>query len=163
VHPTGQPEARLFANWIDPIETGVRGWIEALIEAELEAALGRPRYGRSPAGEPSVGTCGYRNGCRSRTLTGTFGSSEIAVPRARLHTDDGGTTEWRSATLRAYQRRTQAADALIASAYLSGTNTRRVRRALSALFGGAESKAGNRLRYHPRCLDGGAPPQESQP
>ncbi|MEX1153084.1 IS256 family transposase, partial [Parvibaculum sp.] len=42
--------------------------------------------------------------------------------------------------LRAYQRRTQAADALIASVYLSGTNTRRVRRALAALFGGAIGK-----------------------
>ena len=42
--------------------------------------------------------------------------------------------------VRAYQRRTSAADALIASAYLSGTNTRRVRRALAALFGGAVGK-----------------------
>ena len=42
--------------------------------------------------------------------------------------------------MRAYQRRTKAADALIASAYLSGTNTRRVRRALAALFGGAVGK-----------------------
>src|SRR5207245_5866932 len=42
--------------------------------------------------------------------------------------------------LRSYQRRTLAADALIASTYLSGTNTRRVRRALKALFGGAVSK-----------------------
>lgn len=41
--------------------------------------------------------------------------------------------------LPAYQRRTQAADALIARAYLSGTNTRRVRRALATLFGGAVS------------------------
>lgn len=39
-----------------------------------------------------------------------------------------------------YQRRTQAADALIARAYLSGTNTRRLRRALATLFGGAVSK-----------------------
>jgi transposase-like protein len=42
--------------------------------------------------------------------------------------------------LRAYQRRTKAADALIASTYLAGTNTRRVRRALAALFGGALGK-----------------------
>jgi hypothetical protein len=35
------------------------------------------------------------------------------------------------------QRRTKQADALIAGAYLAGTNTRRVRRALAALFGGA--------------------------
>jgi len=42
--------------------------------------------------------------------------------------------------LRAYQRRTEQADSLIAGAYLAGTNTRRVRRALSAVFGGAVSK-----------------------
>ena len=48
--------------------------------------------------------------------------------------EDGKTTEWKSQSLRAYQRRTRAAEALIASAYLSGTNTRRVRRALAAVF-----------------------------
>jgi hypothetical protein len=42
--------------------------------------------------------------------------------------------------LRAYQWRTRAAQALIASAYLAGVNTRRVRRALTALFGGAIGK-----------------------
>jgi hypothetical protein len=58
----------------------------------------------------------------------------------RLDGLDGQTTEWKSKTLRAYQRRTLAADALIASTYLAGTNTRRVRRALAALFGGAVGK-----------------------
>ena len=62
------------------------------------------------------------------------------MPRARLQGADGATTEWKSKALRAYQRRTKAADALIASAYLSGTNTRRVRRALAALFGGTVGK-----------------------
>ena len=62
------------------------------------------------------------------------------MPRARLNTSDGRTTEWKSQALRNYQRRTRAADALIAGAYMSGTNTRRVRRALSALFGGAVGK-----------------------
>ena len=71
---------------------------------------------------------------------GTFGKVEINVPRARLNTPEGKTTEWKSTALRAYQRRTRAADALIAGAYLAGTNTRRVRRALGAVFGGAESK-----------------------
>jgi putative transposase len=144
VHPTGQLEARLFDTWIDPIETGVRervrDWIEALIQAELDAALGRPRYGRNGATAPAAATPGYRHGSRSRSLTGTFGQTEISVPRARLHAEDGTTTEWRSGALRAYQRRTKAADALIASAYLAGTNTRRVRRALAALFGGAVGK-----------------------
>jgi putative transposase len=62
------------------------------------------------------------------------------MPRARLNTADGKTTEWKSRTLGAYQRRTLAADALIASTYLAGTNTRRVRRALRSLFGGGVSK-----------------------
>jgi putative transposase len=71
---------------------------------------------------------------------GTFGRLKIEVPRARLDTPDGKTSEWKSQVLRAYQRRTLAADALIAGCYLSGTNTRRVRRALRALFGGAIGK-----------------------
>jgi hypothetical protein len=74
---------------------------------------------------------GHRHGSRVRTLTGTFGKTEIAVPRARLNTSGGKTTEWKSQVL----RRTRAADALIAGAYLSGTNTRRVRRALRSVFG----------------------------
>ena len=83
---------------------------------------------------------GHRHGSRTRSLTGTFGPVEIEVPRARLNTPEGGTREWKSQALRAYQRRTLAADALIASTYLAGTNTRRVRRALAALFGGAVGK-----------------------
>jgi transposase-like protein len=65
---------------------------------------------------------------------------EIAVPRARLHARDGSTHEWRSAVLPRYARRTRQAEALIASAYLAGTNTRRVQRALAALFRGAVGK-----------------------
>ena len=47
---------------------------------------------------------------------GSFGRVEIEVPRARLNTPDGKTTEWKSKALRAYQRRTLVADALIAGA-----------------------------------------------
>ena len=70
----------------------------------------------------------------------TFGRVEIAVPRARLDTAEGKTAEWKSTGLRAYQRRTKQVNSLIAGAYLGGTNTRRVRRALPAVFGGAISK-----------------------
>ena len=139
----------LLDDWFDPIEAGLRGrvreFIQAMIEGELEAALSRPRYGRRPktaldnADGPS-GISGHRHGHRSRSLLGTFGRVEIAVPRARLDTAEGKTSEWRSTALRAYQRRTKQADSLIAGAYLAGTNTRRVRRALSAVFGGAISK-----------------------
>ena len=46
------------------------------------------------------------------------------MPRARFVGADGKTTEGKSKVLRTYQRRTLVADALIASAYLAGTNTR---------------------------------------
>jgi putative transposase len=136
----------LFDNWFDPIETEVRvcarRFIEELIHGELDAVLARPRYERSkkPGEEVKVGVTGHRQGSRTRSLTGTFGPIEIAVPRARLNAADGKTAEWKSQALRAYQRRTLAADALIAGCYLAGTNTRRVRRALGALFGGAVGK-----------------------
>src|SRR5262249_59139043 len=78
---------------------------------------------------------GHRHGRRPRSLMGSFGRVELAVPRARLAGPDGKTSEWQSQVLPAYQRRTRAVDALIAGAYLAGTNTRRVRRALGALFG----------------------------
>ena len=95
---------------------------------------------RRRARDAMHGVAGHRHGSRTRTLTGSFGTTEITVPRARLEAGDGKTVEWKSKALRAYQRRTQAADALIASVYLAGTNTRRVRRALAALFGGAIGK-----------------------
>jgi transposase-like protein len=113
-----------------------------MLEEELDDVLARPRYGRRKAGcddEPKP-LVGCRHGHRERTLTGTFGKTRICVPRARLLGDDGKTDEWRSRSLRAYQRRTNAADALIAGAYLGGTNTRRVRRALSSIFKGAVGK-----------------------
>jgi putative transposase len=62
------------------------------------------------------------------------------VPRAQLHGADDTEREWRSAVLPRYARRTRQMEALIASAYLSGTNTRRVQRALAALFRGAVGK-----------------------
>ena len=64
----------------------------------------------------------------------------ISVPRARVENEDGKVREWRSKALPRYRRLTKTAEALIASVYLSGTNTRRVKRALFALFKGAVSK-----------------------
>jgi putative transposase len=137
----------LLDNWFDPIEDGVRarvrGFIETMLEEELDAALSRPRYGRRKAptdGNASAPLVGCRHGHRKRALTGTFGKTEIAVPRARVIGEDGKTREWKSQSLPAYQRRTKAADALIAGAYLAGINTRRVRRALRAVFAGEVGK-----------------------
>ena len=139
----------LFDNWFDPIEAGLRDrareFLQAMLEAELDEVLARSRYARraklsSGDSEETPGVTGHRHGHRSRSLLGTFGKVTVEVPRARLNTADGKTTEWKSRTLRTYQRRTLAADALIAGCYLAGTNTRRVRRALASLFGGAVGK-----------------------
>ncbi len=149
LQPAAEAAVHLFDDWFDPIESGVRDrvreLIHGMIEGELDMVLSRARYARhaKPLGgeaEGAAGASGHRHGHRSRSLLGSFGRVEIEVPRARLNSRDGKTTEWKSQALRAYQRRTIAADALIAGCYLAGTNTRRVRRALGALFGGAVGK-----------------------
>ena len=145
--------APLFAGeaWFDPIEAGirerVRGFIEELIEQELAAALGRGRYERGAVPK------GWRNGTRERQLIGSFGPVAISVPRARLAEADGSTQEWRSAALPRYGRMTRAVEALIAGAYLSGTNTRRVKRALGALFKGAVGKDVVSRTWRKVCTD----------
>jgi putative transposase len=147
-HSAIETNSHLFDDWFDPIEDMIRGQVRGLIEemirGELDATLSRPRYGRrgeQPEGRDSAAVVtGHRHGSRVRTLTGTFGKTKIAVPRARLNGSGGKTTEWKSQVLRNYQRRTRAADALIASTYLAGTNTRRVRRALRSVFGGEVGK-----------------------
>ena len=155
-------DATLFLGeaWSDPIEAGIRdrirGFIEELIEEELAAALGRGRDQRrhrrgdgqagSADGPSAVETAdvaalaGHRHGHRQRRITGSFGTVEIAVPRARVGTAGGGTAEWKSRALPRYARMTKQVEALIAGTYLAGTNTRRVRRALAALFKGAIGK-----------------------
>jgi putative transposase len=145
--PATESESHLFDSWLDPIESRIRGiareFIQALIEEELAAALMRPRYGRRPkeaATDAVPAAIGHRHGHRPRGLMGSFGRIELEMPRARVNGSDGATTEWHSQVVRAYQRRTLTADQLIASAYLAGTNTRRVRQALAAVFRGAVGK-----------------------
>ena len=115
-------EQFLCDDWFDPLENGVRtrirGFIEELLEAELDAALGRARYERPGAGGGGSpeSSAGSRHGHRKRRILGTFGATVVRVPRARLTTPEGKTREWRNATIPAYQRRTKRADALIAGA-----------------------------------------------
>jgi putative transposase len=135
---TTETQPFLGGDWFDPLEMAVRGrirgFIEEMLEAELHAALQRGRYDRQGT------TRGHRHGHRARQLVGTFGPVTLSVPRGRLAGADGRTSEWRNQTIPAYRRLTRRAEALIAGAYLSGTNTRRVRRALGVLFGGAIGK-----------------------
>ena len=70
----------------------MRGFIETMLEEELDGVLSRPRYGRRrPEEHEAASVVGVRHGHRERTLTGTFGKTRIAVPRARLTGEDGKT------------------------------------------------------------------------
>ena len=92
--PVADTAVYLFDDWFDPIEAAVRdrvrGFIQAMIEGELDetvaaaalrAAAEVVERRRMMAG---LAVAGHRHGHRSRSLTGTFGRTEIAVPRARL-------------------------------------------------------------------------------
>jgi transposase-like protein len=63
------------------------------------------------------------------------------MPRARVVAADGARKEWRSETIRRYERRTARLDEAILGVYLCGANTRRIRGALAPLLrGGPLSK-----------------------
>jgi transposase-like protein len=120
----------------DGIEAGVRGriraWIEELVEAELTAVLGAEVSER-----PGATRQGYRHGHRERTLSTSLGPTTFQLPRARLQCPAGEMKEWQSAVVPRYQRRTARVDEALLGVYLSGTNSRRIRSALSPLLKGA--------------------------
>jgi putative transposase len=109
----------LSTGWFDPIETAirerVRGFIENLVAAELDEALGCARY-RVQRRMGVERRAGYRHGWRERRLLGSFGPVTISVPRARLNQADATTREWRSEMLPRYARMTKQVEALIAGA-----------------------------------------------
>ena len=106
------------------IHEHVRVAIETAVHEELHVALGVRSYERHEARR------GYRNGMKSRTLTGPSGPLALTVPRATLF----GGREWTSALLPRYQRRLPEVNEAIAATYLAGGNTRRIRGALQPLL-----------------------------
>src|SRR5512133_3395328 len=97
-------KALLDGAWFDPIEMmirdRVRGFIENLVEAELDDALGRSRYQRPGTANVASRTAGYRHGRRARQLLGSFGAVTIEVPRARLNDAEGGGVDRRHLSVR---------------------------------------------------------------
>ena len=110
------------------IHRTVRRTIEQAVEEELRVALGAGPY------ERRAERSGYRNGTKTRTLTGPTGPVELTLPRARLDNDAGGTEEFSSTVVPRYQRRMREINEAIAGVYLSGGNTRRIRGALRPLL-----------------------------
>src|SRR5262245_19950535 len=102
----------------------VRVAIETAIQEELRATLGAQRYERQEARR------GYRNGTKTRTLTGPSGPLALSVPRATLF----DAREWTSKIVPRYHRRMPQVNEAIVATYLAGGNTRRIRGALQPLL-----------------------------
>ena len=104
--------------------------IEVVIDEELDQALGCRAYERSEERR------GYRNGTETRRVTTAVGTRELRVPRARVRAEETGETkEFRSELLPRYQRRTREVGEAILATYLSGANSRWIRKALKPLLG----------------------------
>ncbi|MEW6357712.1 MAG: IS256 family transposase [Planctomycetota bacterium] len=109
-----------------------RGWIEQMVNEELEAALGVGRH------ERDEGRVGYRKGKRSRTFTNRNGKHTIRMPRGEFFEPGAdGKKAWTSKILPPYVRRSDAVEDALTMCYLSGVNTRKVRAALGPLLEGA--------------------------
>ena len=106
------------------IHEHVRVAIETAVHEELRMALGVRSYERHEARR------GYRNGVKTRMLTGPSGPLALGVPRATLF----GGREWTSKLLPRYQRRLPEVNEAVAATYLAGGNTRRIRGALQPLL-----------------------------
>ena len=101
-----------------------------MLEEEVNQALGCGSYERAEDRR------GYRNGAETRRVTTSVGTRELRVPRARVRDEETGeTTEFRSELLPRYARRTREVDEAILGTYLSGANSRRIRKALKPLLG----------------------------
>jgi putative transposase len=113
------------ASLSELIHEHIRVAIEAAVHEELGAALGTSPWERNPVRR------GYRNGTRTRTLTGPTGPVGLTLPRARLF---AGAREWTSRIVPRYQRRMPEVNEAIVATYLAGGNTRRIRGALQPLL-----------------------------
>jgi mutator family transposase len=89
--------------------------------------LGAGRYERRASRQ------GYRNGTKTRTLSGPTGAMALTLPRATVETA-GGRTEWTSRLVPRYQRRFAEVNPAVLATYLAGGNIRRIRGALAPLL-----------------------------
>lgn len=127
---TTEKEVAVFRQGIqDRLRGRIREAIEAVLEEELEEALGSSRYERTSSRR------GYRNGIERRTITTEAGAQELRIPRGRIRREDGTTEEFHSSLVPRYARRTAEVDEAILGVYLAGSNSRRIRKALSPLLG----------------------------
>ena len=105
----------------------IRQALGRVAQEELTAFLGAGVYARTETRR------GYRNGTKTRTLSTSFGPTELVVPRALVF-DGEGRREWQSQIVPRYARRTREVDAALLGLYFGGVNTRRVKQAIRPLL-----------------------------
>jgi len=88
----------------------IRVAIETAVHEELRAALRTTPYERAEVRR------GYRNGTKTRTLTGPTGPVPLTLPRATLF---AGAKEWTSRIVPRYQRRMPEVNEAIVATYLA--------------------------------------------
>jgi putative transposase len=110
----------------DYLRAMVRAVVEATLEAEMTAALGAEK------GERSEARLGYRSGYYTRTLITRVGTLELRVPQDR----DG---RFSTRLFERYQRSEKALVGALATMYVQGVSTRKVKAITEELCGHAFS------------------------
>ena len=106
----------------EKLRSAIRLTLTLILEEEVTAFIGAPRYGRTEKRRDQ------RNGYYARDLVTTAGKCEdLAVPRTR-----GG---FRTQVFERYQRRQAALDTAISEMFVFGTSTIRVGEVVEALTG----------------------------
>ncbi|UPT73369.1 MAG: transposase [Elusimicrobiota bacterium] len=111
----------------DAARDHIRQALGRVAQEELTAFLGAGVYARTETRR------GYRNGTKTRTLSTSFGPTELVVPRALVF-DGERSREWQSQIVPRYARRTREVDAALLGLYFGGVNTRRVKQAIRPLL-----------------------------
>jgi transposase-like protein len=122
----------------------VRSAIETAVVEELMQALGAGPY------ERTGGRRGYRNGQKTRTLTGPTGPLALTLPRGTVFTAVGP-KEWTPTLVPRYQRRMREVNEAVVGTYLAAANSRRLRGALAPLLKAAPLSKSAVSRNVSRC------------
>ena len=126
IKPAVSAVKELLAQEPDALREIVRSVMQAMLEAEMDEALGAGKSERSDA------RLGYRSGHYPRTLVTRIGKLELRVPQDRAG-------RFSTELFERYQRSEQALVATLAEMYVQGVSTRKVKAITEELCGHAFS------------------------
>src|SRR3546814_13737547 len=126
IKPAVSAVKELLAQEPDALREIVRSVMQAMLEAEMDEALGAGKSERSDA------RLGYRSGHYPRTLVTRVGKLELRVPQDRAG-------RFSTELFERYQRSEQALVATLAEMYVQGVSTRKVKALTEELCGHAFS------------------------